>query len=74
MNNNLFQRIYWYVGALMSVLIFCMGIALLTTNALYETIPSPNRTYIAIIFLVYSVFRGIRVYQQYKKIKSNEEN
>jgi hypothetical protein len=74
MNNNLLQRVYMYVGALMSILIFVMGIGLLTTKALYETIPPPNRTYIGIIFIIYSIFRGIRVYQQIKRLKQNENN
>lgn len=74
MNNNLLQRVYMYVGALMSILILVMGIGLLTTNELYETIPPPNRTYIGIIFSIYSIFRGIRVYQQIKRLKQNENN
>lgn len=74
MNNNLLQRVYMYVGALMSVLILVMGIGLLATKALYETIPPPNRTYIGIIFIIYSIFRGVRVYQQFKRLKQNENN
>lgn len=74
MNNNLIQRLYMYVGALMSILILVMGIGLLATNALYETIPPPNRMYIGIIFIIYSIFRGVRVYQQYKRLKQNENN
>ncbi|MCD6069214.1 MAG: hypothetical protein K0S33_4040 [Bacteroidetes bacterium] len=69
-NNDLFKRVYWYLGAFMSLLIFIFGIALLATQVLYETIPPPNRTWIAIIFLVYSVIRGARVIQQYKQFKS----
>jgi hypothetical protein len=73
MSQHLFQKTYWYVGLFMSILIFFMGIGLLFTNYLSDNLPTPNRTYLGGIFLVYSVFRGTRVYQQSKKFKNDEE-
>lgn len=73
MSQSLFQKTYWYVGLFMSILIFFMGLGLLFTSYLIDNLPLPNRTYLGGIFLVYSVFRGTRVYQQFKQNRNNEE-
>jgi len=73
MSQGLFQKTYWYVGLFMSILIFFMGLGLLFTTYLNDNLPSPNRTYLGGIFLVYSVFRGTRVYQQFKQNRNDEK-
>jgi len=73
MSQGLFQKTYWYVGLFMSILIFLMGLGLIFTTFLIDNLPSPNRTYLGGIFLVYSVFRGTRVYQQFKQNRNHED-
>ncbi len=73
MSQGMFQKTYWYVGMFMSILIFFMGLGLLFTAYLIDNLPSPNRTYLGGIFLVYSIFRGTRVYQQFKQNRNNED-
>ncbi len=73
MRNNLTQRVYWYFGLVMVLLIFSMGVGLLATDAMYETIPKPRRTWLAIVFLIYSLFRGMRLYTQLKQFKSGSD-
>jgi hypothetical protein len=72
--NDILKRTYWYFGVFMAVMILIFGIVLLATNVLYETIPPPNRTWIGIIFLIYSVYRGSRAFQQYQQFKSPKDN
>ncbi|HLC83985.1 MAG TPA: hypothetical protein VJI69_09145 [Bacteroidia bacterium] len=73
MQNNLVQKLYWYFGVVMVLLIFSMGVGLLATDAMYDAIPKPRRTWLAIVFLIYSIFRGGRVYMQYKQFKSKSD-
>lgn len=74
LQNDLFKRVYWYLGAFMSILIFCFGIALLTTDVLYDSIPPSNRKWLGIIFLIYSTIRGLRVIQQYRQFKRQDND
>jgi hypothetical protein len=71
---DLLKRTYWYFGVFMAVMILIFGITLLATDVLYETIPSPNRKWIGIIFLIYAGFRGSRAFQQYRQFKSPSDD
>jgi len=65
-------NINFYLSVFMALVIFAMGAALLLTNAFIDTIPSPRRTWMGWIFLVYSIFRGVRVWMMIKNIKKSE--
>jgi len=71
--NHSFSKIYWYIGAFMSVLILVLGIGLLFTGTMEENLPAPNRNYLGGIFILYSIIRGTRVIQQRRKQKSDED-
>ena len=73
MQNDLTKRIYWYFGLMMVIIIVAMGITLLTTDVLYDTIQKPRRTWLGWIFLIYGAFRGMRVYTQFKQFKSDRD-
>ena len=70
---DLTKRIYWYFGVVMVLLILVMGIGLLTTDAMYDVIQKPRRTWLGWIFLVYAGFRATRLYVQFKQFKSDRD-
>jgi len=61
-------------GAL--VLILCMtgAVVLAFTSLGSEIISGDKRQWMALIFGVYALFRGVRISQTIKKIKQNEKN
>ncbi len=61
------QKINLYFGIFMALLIFTMGIGLWSSDILLEAIPVPNRNYLAIVFVIYSLFRFYRVYLLLKR-------
>ncbi len=44
------------------------------TDLFIERIPRPNRTYMAWVFLIYTAFRAMRLYQQYSVIKRENKH
>lgn len=71
--NPSFKSIYAYIGFLMSLIIMALGIIFLTTHYLADSIPPQYRTALGVIFIIYAIFRGIRSWQQLKRIKQDEK-
>ena len=67
------NKVSWFMGLFMTVVVLGFAIVFSLTDLFIENIPKPNRTYLALMFLGYSIFRGVRVYQQFKKMKQDEK-
>jgi uncharacterized membrane protein YoaK (UPF0700 family) len=73
MHKNLANKVGWLFGLVMTIVFFACGIVFMFSDFMIENLPKPNRTYLALVFLAYAVIRAIRLYQQYKKFKTNED-
>ena len=67
------NRVSWMMGLFMTVIVLSGAVVFSTTDILIDNFPKPNRNYLALLFLGYGIFRGIRVYQQFKKMKQDEK-
>jgi len=66
------QRAFLITGIIMAALFIGCGFVFLCTNVLIEKLPTPNRYYFGIVFIVYGGFRAVRQYNRYKKMKLEE--
>ncbi len=62
----------WF-GALMVLLTFFGAIAFLFTDCLDDRLFGTKRTAFVIILFAYSIYRGFRLYQIFKKAKHENE-
>jgi hypothetical protein len=66
------QRAFLVTGIIMAALFIGCGFVFIGTDFLIEKLPSPNRYYFGIVFMVYGGFRAFRQYKQYKKMQVEE--
>jgi hypothetical protein len=66
------QKLILALSVLIAGFILFMGIVLLATDLFMDRIQQPNRTYIGILFVLYSCYRGYRAKLQYDKMKLEE--
>lgn len=66
------QRVFLWTGVLMAALFLGCGFVFLCSDFLIEQLPKPNRTWFGIIFIVYGGFRAARQYNQFKKLKKED--
>ncbi len=71
--NSVAQKAILAFGLIMVALFLALGIVFFFTDILIDSVPKPNRTYLALVFFVYVIIRSIRLYQQYAKLKREEE-
>jgi hypothetical protein len=74
MKNNLANKVGWIFGLAMTCIFLACGVLFMFTGFMIENLPKPNRTYLALVFFVYSLLRAIRLYQQFKKLKREEKD
>ncbi|HKC68282.1 MAG TPA: hypothetical protein VKG26_08630 [Bacteroidia bacterium] len=66
------QRAFFITGTVMAALFIGCGFVFLCTGFLIERLPKPDRIWFGIIFIAYGGFRAVRQYNQYKKMKQEE--
>jgi len=73
MQNKLTQIALFWFGNLMAAAFLCCGFLFLLTDFYIDNLPQPRRTWLGILFLAYSGYRGWRQYSMYKKIRQNTD-
>jgi hypothetical protein len=66
------QRVFLWTGVLMAALFLGCGFVFLCSDFLIDRFPKPNRTWFGFIFLAYGGFRAARQYNQFKKLKRED--
>lgn len=51
-----------------------LGFLFIATNTWIDSYPKPTRTYIGLVLLGWSVFRGITVWMKWRRMKQEEES
>jgi hypothetical protein len=69
MQRDLSNKVGFIFGFAMTIIFLACGIVFMFTDFMIENLPKPNRTYLALVFYVYVIFRSTRLYQQYKRFK-----
>jgi len=63
------------VVSLTMLLIFLgLGYLFIGTNIWIDRYPKPNRVYIGLVLVGWSIFRGITVWMKYKRMKNENED
>lgn len=70
--NNIAQKAIIAFGLVMVMIFLASGIIFLFTDIFIDAVPRPNRTYLAFVFFVYVILRSVRIYQQYNRLKREE--
>jgi len=67
---NIGHKITFGFSLVVVCLILFLGVMLLSTEIVIEKVPRPNRTYLGIVFILYSIYRGYRANKQFKQMKN----
>lgn len=65
------QALLW-TGILMAAVFIGCGFVFLCSDVLIDKLPKPNRTWLGVAFLAYGGFRAARQYNQFKRMKREE--
>jgi formate-dependent nitrite reductase membrane component NrfD len=71
-STKVMQQTAMLIGIFMLLVILALAYAFLFTNFYIENLPNPNRKILGGIFIVYAIYRGVRIYSQYQRLKREE--
>ncbi len=74
MNNPGTGKVSLIISASMLLVFLALGYLFLATPFLIDRFPKPNRIYIGLLLVGWAVFRGIMVWQRYKRMKREDED
>lgn len=60
-------------GIIIVIIIFIMGLGMLLSNMYTEIISGRYRTILGVIFIIYSLLRAIRIYQNFTNTEVDED-
>lgn len=74
MNNPGTGKISLIISLMMLMVFLGLGFLFLGTTTWIDRFPKPNRIYIGLLLIAWAIFRGIMVWQRYKRMKREDED
>ena len=69
---NIGHKITFGFSLAVVCLILFLGVMMLISDVAIDRVPKPNRTYLGIVFILYSGYRGYRANKQFKQMQNEE--